>query len=169
MDTPPPLTPAPAAPAVFPAPPAPSPVEPALLKAQHNGGGWFFWIAGLSLVNSIAIHSGSNYNFIVGLGITAVADTILHSIDSIGHVLAYLFDAIVLGMFVLFGYFARKGKIWAFVTGFVLYALDAVLYAVLPDTPEWLAIGFHAFVLFSIWGGMQAARKLKKAAVPPVV
>lgn len=141
----------------------------ALLRAQRNGGGWFFWIAGLSLINSVVIHTGGNLNFVVGLGFTAIVDTLFRSATLYLPMLAYFFDAIALGLFVLFGYFARKGKIWAFITGFVLYALDAVIYVVLPDSPEWLPIGFHAFVLFSIWGGWQAARKLQRAATPPVI
>jgi hypothetical protein len=141
-----------------------APVNEVLLRAQRNGGGWFFWIAALSLINSIVIQTGGNFNFVIGLGVTAIADTVLHPLGPIGHVLAYLFDAVVLGMFVLFGVFARKGKIWAFITGIVLYTLDAAIYAFLPETPDWLPIGFHAFALYGIWGGLQAARKLKQAA-----
>ena len=172
MDARPPLPPDPAPPVISPAVApvvAKPPVNEAWLRAQRNGGGWFFWIAGLSLINSVVIHTGGNINFVVGLGFTAIGDTVLHSIGPVGHILAYLFDAIVLGLFVVFGLFARKGKLWAFIAGFGLYALDAVIYAVLPDTPEWLPIGFHACVLYSIWNGLQATRKLRSAAVPPVV
>ncbi len=172
METPPPVPPDPAPPVVRPvAAPVVSgaPANEALLRAQRGGGRWFFWIAGLSLINSVVIHTGGNFNFVVGLGFTAIGDTVLHSIGPVGHILAYIFDAFVLSLFVLFGYFAQQGKIWAFIAGLVLYALDAVIYAVLPDTPEWLPIGFHAFVLFGIWGGLQAARKLRHAATPPVI
>jgi hypothetical protein len=178
MESPPPLPPEPspptlaAAPAPAPAPlpaPAASPETERLLKAQLGGGGWFFWIAGLSLINSIAIATGANFSFVVGLGLTAMVDGIFHSPDLHLPVLAYIFDAFVLGFFVLLGFFARKGKLWAFITGFVLYALDALIYALLPESPEWLPIGFHAFVLFSIWGGMQATRKLRRVAAPAVL
>ena len=37
-----------------------------------SGASWFWWIAGLSLVNSIMTHSGSDTGFIIGLGFTLV-------------------------------------------------------------------------------------------------
>ena len=41
------------------------------LRAQmQSGARWFYWIAGLSLINSIAAVSGSNWSFLAGLGIT---------------------------------------------------------------------------------------------------
>lgn len=173
METPPPVPPNSLPPVVQPATPVVPPVAPeheAWLRAQRGGGSWFFWIAGLSLINAIVIQTGGDFNFVLGLGVTAIADTVFHSMgSSVGHILAYLFDAVVLGLFVLFGVFARRGGIWAFITGMVLYALDAGIYAVLPETPQWVPIGFHAFALFSMWGGLTAARKLKRAAAAPVI
>lgn len=175
MDAPPPVSPdsgPPVLASAAPATPAPAvPVAPipaaneALLKAQRNGGGWFFWIAGLSLINSIALATGSNMSFVVGLGATEVVDGIFHQSALNFPVVGYILDALVLGLFVLLGVFARKGKLWAFVTGLVLYTLDALIFVLLPDEPQWLPIGFHAYVLFCVWGGLQAARKLKQAAV----
>ena len=172
METPPPIPPDPAPPVLSPVVPpvmVVPPVNDALLRVQRNGGGWFFWIAGLSLINSVVIHTGGNFNFVIGLGLTAISDTVLHSVGSFGQILAFLVDAIVLGLFVFFGVFARKGKIWAFITGMVLYALDAVIYAVLPDTPDWLPIGFHGYALYCVWRGLQAALQLKRAAAMSAV
>jgi uncharacterized membrane protein YvbJ len=36
-------------------------------RQMKSGAAWFFWIAGLSLINSIIIHSG--WSFIIGLGL----------------------------------------------------------------------------------------------------
>ena len=174
MDAPPPVPPdsgppvlasaAPAAPATAaPVPQAPA-VDPGLLRAQRNGGGWFFWIAGLSLINSIALATGSNMSFVVGLGATEIVDGIFHQTALNFPVVGYVLDALVLGLFVLLGVFARKGMVWAFVTGLVLYALDALIFVLLPDEPQWLPIGFHGYVLFCIWGGLRATRRLQQAA-----
>ena len=43
--------------------------DPIILNAAR----WFWWIAGLSLVNTVLFYSGSNTSFIVGLGLTTVA------------------------------------------------------------------------------------------------
>src|SRR4051794_33834386 len=44
--------------------------NPALEKQIKSGADWFFWIAGLSLVNSFVALSGKGWGFILGLGIT---------------------------------------------------------------------------------------------------
>ena len=38
------------------------------------GAHWFYWVAGLSVVNWIILHQGGGLRFVVGLGITVIAD-----------------------------------------------------------------------------------------------
>src|SRR5512138_3090367 len=59
--------------ASLPAPPAELMALDARIK---SGAAWFYWIAGLSLINSVAALSGSKWGFILGLGITQVFDAI---------------------------------------------------------------------------------------------
>jgi hypothetical protein len=156
-----------------PAPPAPaatvSPASAEWLRTQRNGGAWFFWIAGLSLMNTIAITSGAimrpgaRFGLVVGLGTTAVSDGLFYA-QLYRPMLAYGIDAVVLSLFVALGFFARKGMLWPFILGLVLYGLDALIYVFLFGQPQLLYIGFHVFVLFRIWRGVQAARNLKHAA-----
>jgi hypothetical protein len=47
-----------------------------LEKSYKSGASWFFWIAGLSLVNTIMIFMGSDRTFVVGLGVTQVANAV---------------------------------------------------------------------------------------------
>ena len=61
-------------------------------------------------------------------------------------------------MFVALGYFARRFSVAAFVAGMVLYALDALLFVIVGD---WIAVGFHAFVLFMLWGGLSMLRAMR--------
>jgi hypothetical protein len=88
-----------------------------------NGADWFFWIAGLSLVNSLIILFGGNTNFIVGLGITQIFDgiglEIAKEAGMIGILIALALDVIATGIFVMFGVFARKGHDWAFIVGMI--------------------------------------------------
>ena len=47
----------------------------AKLKSRHMGGAtWFYWIAALSLINSVVILMGSEWSFIIGLGVTQFVD-----------------------------------------------------------------------------------------------
>lgn len=128
-----------------------------------NAARWFWWIAGLSLINTVLMHSGSDTSFVVGLGFTLIADAVFVEIP----VIAYAFDAVVLGFFVFMGLFAQRGYIWAFVVGGFIYLLDALIYLYFGD---YLALGFHAFALFQIVTGAIALRTaLKEAANPPVI
>jgi hypothetical protein len=128
-----------------------------IVARLKSGGSWFYWIAALSLINSIAALTGSGWGFIVGLGVTRIVDDFAGGFSGNGRVLAFALNVIVAGVFVLFGVFANKGRLWAFVVGMALYALDGALFALIGD---WLAAGFHLFVLFCLWGGFRAARQL---------
>ena len=39
-------------------------------RNMQSGARWFYWIAGLSLINAIAAAANSNWSFLAGLGIT---------------------------------------------------------------------------------------------------
>lgn len=137
----------------------------ALEKSHRNGSGWFFWIAVLSLVNSAIILSGSDWSFLIGLGITQIIDAIAMAIGKefgneglmIG--IAFVFDAFVAGSFMLWGVLARKNFLWAYIIGMILYALDGLLFLLVQDIPSF---GFHLFALFWLFNGLKACRKLKQ-------
>jgi hypothetical protein len=159
--------PVPAAPLSGPAPAAPvatasaaaSAVESRreqLLHQRRRGALWFYWVAGLSLVNSLASLSGQHWRFILGLGITQVADALAaHSGRGFGAVA--LMDAITVGGFALLGRFALRGQVWAFAVGAVVYALDGLIFLGLRD---WVGVAFHVFVLVMTVRGLDAARRL---------
>jgi hypothetical protein len=136
------------------------------LENQLKGGAnWFYWIAGLSLVNSLVILFGGSLNFIVGLGITQVVDGIIagivlevpSSMSTIVQVVGFVIVVTIAGVFVLFGFLGRKRYQWALIVGMVLYTLDGLIFLFVGDI---LSLGFHAFALFGVWGGLRALKKL---------
>ena len=143
--------PVPAAPA-SPAEAGPAPLE----RQRRNGALWFYWIAGLSLVNTVAALVGQSWRFILGLGITQLADS-LAARSGHGHAVVATVDAVVIGGFALLGRHAQRGQVWAFLAGGIFYALDGLLFLVERD---WIAVGFHVFVLVMIARGFDAARRL---------
>ncbi len=153
----------------LPLPPAvPMPVEPAApvldeaLVAQLRGGAsWFFWIAGLSLINSLAALTGSNWGFVLGLGVTQVIDAIAHQMGGAGPAVGFALDLAASGLFIGCGLLARKGLAWVFVVGMVFYGLDGLLFLLVGD---WFGLAFHGFVLFCLFKGLQAARSLRASA-----
>jgi hypothetical protein len=123
------------------------------------GAGWFLWIACLSIVNSIIGMAGGGVHFIVGLGLTQVVDIIAHRVGSSGIVLDLIINGFVVGTFVLFWNFAKKGQSWAFIIGMALYALDALLLITFKDV---FSVAFHAYALFRIYHGLKAAPTLER-------
>lgn len=122
-----------------------------------SGASWFYWIAGLSIINSIIALTGSGVGFILGLGITQFIDAFAQSLEGSGKMVAIFLDVVAAGIFVLFGVFANKRHTWAFIVGMLLYALDGLLFLLVQD---WLGLGFHAFALFCLFRGFQACRAL---------
>lgn len=144
-----------AAPELF----SPDPVRFGLAARVKSGSGWFFWIAALSVVNSIAALSKASFVFIVGLGVTQIIDSFAFRGGSNGVAVAAALDLVAAGIFVGFGVFARKGHTWSFLVGMVLYALDGLIFLLARD---WLAFGFHIFALYCIFNGFRALRQLRQ-------
>lgn len=144
--------------------PAVAAAAEALVPVIKSGAGWFYWIAGLSLVNTLVAMGGSNSGFVIGLGITQVFDTIAAGIaeesgDGGARVVALVLDMIVYGLLVMFGVFAARRHLWAFLVGMTLYALDAAIFVIVGD---WLAVAFHALALFFMFKGLAACREYRR-------
>jgi hypothetical protein len=66
-------------------------------------------------------------------------------------------------MFAALGLFSRKLMAWAFVTGIILYILDALLFIWVKD---WLSFGFHIIALYFLVLGVAACFRLHKKTQP---
>ncbi len=53
----------------------------ALHMQGRKGANWFYWVAGLSLVNSAVILGGGSIFFVIGLGVTLMADSLAAAIS----------------------------------------------------------------------------------------
>lgn len=130
------------------------------LKSSAN---WFYWIAGLSLINTAVLLFGGNMSFIVGLGITQFIDIIAYYLSqdsgSLIKIIAFGLDLLIAGIFVLFGYFAGKGYKWSFLVGMVLYGLDGLMFIFLKD---YLSLAFHGYAIYCIFRGLKAIKVLKE-------
>jgi hypothetical protein len=139
-----------------------------LEERMKSGAHWFYWIAALSFITSLILLVGGKWGFLVSLGITQVVDhiaiTVAERADTgVVKIVALVFDVLAVGLFALIGYFASKRHSWAFIVGMVIYALDALILLLLADRP-WLPLAFHAFALYSIFGGYRACARLNKLA-----
>jgi len=137
-----------------------------LENQRRSGSSWFYWVAGLSVINSAVLLFGGTWTFVFGLGLTQVIDAIGLSGSPEGTtalpVGAFVVDLVVAGGVAIIGYFAQRGQTSAYVVGMSLYALDAVVFAVAGD---YLALGFHGFALWGMWRGLSAQRELARLAL----
>lgn len=127
-----------------------------------NGASWFYWIAGLSLVNSLIYLSGSDVAFLSGLGFTQLTDSfvdvaIQNGAPSVLKWVAVAFNFALVAMFGFFGYYAGRRSSPVFVIGIVIYLLDGLLLLLLE---VFFSAGFHAFALYFIIRGFLACRTL---------
>lgn len=133
------------------------------LESQYiNGAGWFYWIAGLSIINTLVILFNGSLSFISGLGITQIIDGMSYMMrDVYGNGIIYFgiaIDLIIILVFAVLGFLSHRRKSWAMIVGVILYGLDTLTFLVVTD---YLSIGFHILAIYSIIKGIQAGNRLR--------
>ncbi|MES2296100.1 MAG: hypothetical protein V4582_03615 [Pseudomonadota bacterium] len=122
----------------------------------HAAARWFWWIAGLSLINTVLYYSGSTASFVFGLAMTSLVGEIFSYQPVIGGAITLL----VIGFYVAIGKLAHAGKAWAFYLGLAVYVIDALLYA---GEGIWLAVAVHVYAAFFIGRGILRLREVLAA------
>ena len=136
----------------------------------RSGARWFFWIAGLSLLNSIVFRMEGQVSFLFGLGVTQIVDGINRAIIDQGlfknaNMVSGLTMVVILllsGLYVVFGLLTRRKKKWAFFVGTILYVLDGLILVLGKD---YISAAFHIYILFSLirgWKAIQDLRNIKE-------
>jgi hypothetical protein len=123
----------------------------------HAGARWFYWIAGLSLVNTVIGMLGGGVHFVLGLGATQLVDAIGKQFGGPAATVALGVTAAIAAVFILLGMAAVKRGKKAFLGGMILYGLDGLLLILFQD---WISIAFHAYALFALYGGLRALNEL---------
>jgi len=130
----------------------------------RSGASWFYWIAGLSILNSILLYTNQNLVFVIGLGITQLTDAIAMEFinaepgaSATIKAVALTVDILVSVILVMFGWLANKKNKWAFICGMTAYFLDGLIFLKVQD---WMSIGFHLFALFFIFKGYSSLKDL---------
>jgi hypothetical protein len=121
-----------------------------------SGADQFYWIAGLGVANSILYAINAVLFFPMGLAVTQLLTGISRGQALEMRVVTGLAVLVFLGIFLLSGYFARKGELWAFILGGAVYLFDTVLMFILGD---WFAAAVHGFFLYYIVRGLIFLKK----------
>ena len=135
-----------------------------LVAMRGKGASWFFWIVGLSIINTIIASFGSDSGFSLGLATTLLSDglaseSIKEGSAGSARFIALFFDLLVFAFYAFCGVKAMRGASWAFVLGLVFFALDTLIMLAVQ---EWLGVALHVWAIISLWSGLSANNKLKK-------
>jgi len=133
---------------------------------------WFYWMVGLSLVNTVIVSSGSTWAFYLGLGITQVIDIVGLNFKTVqeasgasgisgGQIACWFADLLILGFLVFLAVMLTRRMAWALWCGVILYGFDALFFLV---ATQWIALGFHAFVLYKLSRGFSILKEAKQIA-----
>jgi hypothetical protein len=131
------------------------------LARLRSGARWFYWVAGLSLVNTAAAFAGGHIRFMVGLGITQVVDAVARKAGAAAALPALVIDVMIAGVFLAIGLWSSRCNQFAFGIGMLLYAADGALLFLAHD---WVSVAFHALALFYMYRGFAAAQQLRGLA-----
>lgn len=143
--------------------------ESAEIAEEENrlsaGVSWFYWIAALSVINTVIILMGSDRAFGLGLGITQFLDGFAYALEGGLKAIPLVFSFTITAAFALFGYLGNRKQMWAIVTGMVLYLLDGLLLLLIAAM-GWglpiISLLIHAYALYSIFTGFQACKRIKE-------
>jgi hypothetical protein len=135
-----------------------------LERSLRSGVDWFFWIAGFSLINSIAFRMGASISFVVGLGATQMIDGVFQELTrefggNLFLILGFVMNLAVAAIFVAAGFLGRKRHRWAVIFGLLLYGFDTLI---LLAFQVWWGALFHVYALYFLVRGLIALNKIKK-------
>lgn len=138
--------------------PPPQAQDTAAIVAQleqrvKSGGGWFYWIAGLSAINTVTSLAGWDGTFVAGLGTTVIVDQLMKHLGHLAMIVGIPINLFAIGIYIMFGYFACRRARWAFIAGMILYGLDSLIFI---GVGLWLAVGFHGWALYGLYSGLKA-------------
>jgi hypothetical protein len=158
--------------------PAPTAEYDGLVQEDINArlrsvASWFYWIAGLSLLNAIIVGTGANWAFYFGLAITQVIDVVglkFKEVQDIsggggisgGQIACWFADLLVLGFFVFLAIMFTRRMAWALWIAVILYGLDTLFFLV---GMHWVALGFHVFVIYKLSRGFSILKEAREIAV----
>jgi hypothetical protein len=127
-----------------------------------HGAYWFFWLAILSVINSLIVYFYNIPNTPIALGITQWIDGTQSGIKSSLTEGWLVIDLLIAAALAGFGLLARRGSDIAFVVGIFLYLIDAFLMIGMRD---FFGFGVHLIGVFFLFKGLLASRHIRENAV----
>ena len=134
----------------------------AFLKKSRAGAQWLYWIVGISIINVVLMQFDVPLRFSVGLGFTELVYAFGQRIGALFVYIGILIDVLFLAVLTLLGVFAGRQKVWAFIGGLAIIALDTALLIGLGAREFMLSIIIHVLAILGLWNGMRASHRYAK-------
>ena len=115
-----------------------------------RGASWFYWIAGLVILQLLAMLNHISWAESIGLGVLRYPPPFM----SMSPPLAAAAAIIVL---LALGYVSGRPVRWTFVLGILLYGADGALFVIQHD---YFGVVLHVIILYFLWNGLSAANML---------
>ena len=128
----------------------------------RHGANWFFWLAILSVINTLIVYQYHIPNTPIALAISQWLDGTSAGLNPTMSTRSLIINLIIAGILAGFGVLARRGSDLAFVVGMFLYVVDAMLAIGLRDL---FGFGVHLIGLFFLFKGLLASRHIRENAV----
>ncbi len=132
-----------------------------------SGANWFFWIALLSLADTLLLARLVHWRPLFRLAAPRLVHLLLSRNGSISHIPAIAVELVAAAALAAIALAARRGITAAFFLGAFAYGVDTVL---LLGAGEWLPVLFHLIALYAVLRGMRALWRLTQlrnaAAIP---
>lgn len=135
-------------------------------KTAYAGANWFFWLAALSVLNTLAVYFIGTSNGPFSLGLTQWVDGTRGPLTSEAFsppltAFGLVVNILIAAGFAGFGYLARRGNDVAFLIGIFIYVVDALLSIGLRD---FWGFSFHIVAFFFLFRGLLASRHVRENA-----
>ena len=127
-----------------------------------HGANWFFWLAILSVINTLLVYRYQIPNTPIALAITQWLDGTSAGLNPTMSTQSMVINLLIAVGLAMFGVLARRGSDLAFVLGIFLYVVDAMLAIGLRDV---FGFGVHLIGLFFLFKGLLASRHIRENAV----
>jgi hypothetical protein len=137
------------------------PTNAKLLRQVASASGWLWAFAAVSVVNLVLAHVQAPFRITLSVFASDLIYAVGQQLGSIFIAVALVFDAIILGCFVFLGFQMKRWRGWAFITGIVLLAIDAVLIYCLTVFAIWPFV-LHGLAIPFLWLGLKAAKRLNE-------
>lgn len=138
----------------------------ALAQTFYSGAKWFYWIAGLSLVNAIIALFKGGTSFVIGLNGALLLSVFAGEAHGTAKGILFSICLVIIVVFGIIGHLGVRRQHWALITGFVLYILDTLWVLVMipfgVDFGLLLNAGFHVWALYGIFQAIKANNALRQ-------